>query len=41
MEAAILAVIVVPIFNILAVVCFEIFNAESNNLSIKTLLKGI
>ena len=33
--------VVVPLFNVLAVICFELFNAEKGNVSAKSLIKGV
>lgn len=33
--------IVVPLFNVLAVICFELFNTKKGNINIKSLLMGV
>lgn len=36
-----MAAVVVPLFNVLAVICFELFNSEKGNISIVKLIKGV
>lgn len=39
--SSLMVAIVVPLFNVLAVVCFELFNTKKGNVNIKNLAKGI